>query len=106
MPGVSRQVLKRDFDGRVDIVPVSDPNIPSNAHRMMLSQLALQLAQQAPPGMFNMEELNRTILQAANMPNLDLILPPEEKPKPLDPLSDIQVAIKGKTYWSFSRSKP
>jgi len=101
VPGVSRQVLKRDFDGRVDIVPVSDPNIPSNAHRMMLSQLALQLAQQAPPGMFNMEELNRTILQAANMPNLDLILPPETKPKPLDPLSDIQVAIKGKPIGAF-----
>lgn len=101
VPGISRQVLKKDFDGRIDIVPVSDPNIPSNAHRMMLSQLALQLAQQAPPGMFNMEALNRTILQAANMPNLDEILPPEKKPRPLDPLSDIQVAIKGEPIGAF-----
>ena len=66
--------LKADFDGRVDIVPVSDPNIPSNAHRMMLANMALQMAQQSPPGMFNIEELNRTILNAANMPNLEQIL--------------------------------
>jgi hypothetical protein len=57
VPGVSRKVLKKDFDGKVDIIPVSDPNIPSNAHRMMLAQMTLQLAQQSPPGMFNMEAL-------------------------------------------------
>ena len=38
---------------RVDVIPVSDPNIPSNAHRLMLAQMALQMAQQSPPGMFN-----------------------------------------------------
>ena len=37
------------------LLPVSDPNIPSNAHRMMISQMALQMAQQSPPGMFNLE---------------------------------------------------
>jgi hypothetical protein len=101
VPGVSRTVLKQDFDGRVDIIPVSDPNIPSNAHRMMLAQMALQLAQQSPPGMFNMEELNRTILDAANMPNLDQILPPKKKPQPLDPMSDIQAASRGLPIASF-----
>ena len=101
MPGVSRTIMKQDFDGRVDIIPVSDPNIPSNAHRMMLAQMALQLAQQSPPGMFNMEELNRTILNAANMPNLDQILPEKKKPEPLDPMSDIQAASRGLPIASF-----
>ena len=101
MPGVSRTIMKQDFDGRVDIIPVSDPNIPSNAHRMMLAQMALQLAQQSPPGMFNMEELNRTILSAANMPNLDQILPEKKKPEPLDPMSDIQAASRGLPIASF-----
>jgi len=101
VPGVSRTVMKQDFDGRVDIIPVSDPNIPSNAHRMMLAQMALQLAQQSPPGMFNMEELNRTILDAANMPNLDQILPPKKKPQPLDPMSDIQAASRGLPIAAF-----
>jgi len=101
VPGVSQKVLKRDFDGRVDVIPVSDPNIPSNAHRMMLAQMALQLAQQSPPGMFNLEALNRTILDAANMPNLDEILPPKKEPKPLDPLSDIAAATRGLSIAAF-----
>jgi len=95
VPFEDRSIFKNDFDGRVDIVPVSDPNIPSNAHRMMMANMALQMAQQSPPGMFNMEALNRTILNAANMPNLEEILPPKIEPKPMDPVSDIIAATKG-----------
>ena len=101
VPGMSQKILKRDFDGRIDVIPVSDPNIPSNAHRMMLAQMALQLAQQSPPGMFNLEALNRTILDAANMPNLDEILPPKKEPRPLDPLSDIAAATRGLPIAAF-----
>ena len=75
--------IVRTFDGRIDIIPVSDPNIPSSAHRMMMAQLALQLSQAAPPGMFNVEELNKTILHAANIPNLDKIMPEKPTPTPL-----------------------
>ena len=94
-------IYRRDFDGRVDVVPVSDPNIPSNAHRMALAQLALNLAQASPPGMFNMEELNRTILSAANVPNLDKIMPSKPDPIPLDPMSDILAAVKGMPIQAF-----
>ena len=95
VPFEDRNIFKQDFDGRIDIVPVSDPNIPSNAHRMMLANMALQMAQQSPPGMFNLEELNRTILHAANMPNLEQILPPKIEPQKMDPVSDIMAATKG-----------
>jgi len=95
VPNASREIFKKDFDGVVDVVPVSDPNIPSNAHRMMLANMALQMAQQSPPGMFNLEALNRTILNAANMPNVEEILPQAPKPQPLDPVSDIAAATKG-----------
>ena len=61
----------------------------------MMANMALQMAQQSPPGMFNMEALNRTILSAANMPNLEQILPPKIEPKPMDPVSDIMAATKG-----------
>jgi chaperonin GroES len=95
VPFAEKNVLKQDFDGRIDVLPVSDPNIPSNAHRMMISQMALQMAQQSPPGMFNLEALNRTILSAANLPNLEQILPPKKEPQQLDPVSDIMAATKG-----------
>jgi hypothetical protein len=101
VPFESRSIFKNDFDGRIDIVPVSDPNIPSNAHRIMLSNMVLQMAQQAPPGMFNMEVLNRTILNATNMPNVDEIIPPKIKPQPLDPVSDIMAATKGLPISAF-----
>ena len=95
VPNAKRNIFKKDFDGAIDVIPVSDPNIPSNAHRMMLANMALQMAQQSPPGMFNIEALNRTILHAANMPNLEEILPPKPDTKPLDPVTDIMAVVKG-----------
>ena len=102
VPNASREIFKKDFDGAVDVIPVSDPNIPSNAHRMMLANMALQMAQQSPPGMFNLEALNRTILNAANMPNIEEILPQAPQPQPLDPVSDITAATKGLPIAAFT----
>jgi len=102
VPGVSETIFRADFDGRVDIIPVSDPNIPSSAHRLMMTQMAMQMAQTAPPGMFNMEELNRTLLSAANIPNLDRILPSKPEPQPLDPVTDIEAATKGMPIKAFA----
>tara|TARA_R100000951_G_scaffold101356_5_gene92785 strand:+ start:2170 stop:4650 length:2481 start_codon:yes stop_codon:yes gene_type:complete len=102
MPGLSENIFKLDFDKRIDVIPVSDPNIPSSAHRLMMTQMAMQLAQTAPPGMFNMEELNRTLLSAANIPNLDKILPSKPKAMPLDPVTDIEAATKGLPIKAFA----
>ena len=101
IPNSTLKIYKSDFDGRIDVIPVSDPNIPSSAHRMMMAQMALQLAQGSPPGMFNIEELNRTILTAANIPNLDKIMPRKPNPVPLDPISDIAAAVKGLPIKAF-----
>ena len=101
MPGLSENIFRLDFDKRIDVIPVSDPNIPSSAHRLMMTQMAMQLAQTAPPGMFNMEELNRTLLSAANIPNLDRILPSKPESMPLDPVTDIEAATKGLPIKAF-----
>jgi hypothetical protein len=101
VPGESSEIFRTDFDNKIDIIPVSDPNIPSSAHRLMMTQMAMQLAQTAPPGMFNMEELNRTLLNAANIPNLERILPSKPEPQPLDPVTDIEAATKGLPIKAF-----
>jgi hypothetical protein len=101
VPNGTLKIYREDFDGRIDVIPVSDPNIPSNAHRMMMAQMALQLSQSSPPGMFNIEELNRTILMAANIPNLENIMPRKPEPIPLDPISDIAAAVKGLPIKAF-----
>ena len=102
VPGESSEIYRMDFDDKIDIIPVSDPNIPSSAHRLMMTNMAMQLAQNAPPGMFNMEELNRTLLNAANIPNLENILPNKPKPMPLDPVTDIEAATKGLPIKAFA----
>jgi len=68
----------------------------------MIAQMALQMAQQSPPGMFNLEALNRTILNSANMPNMEEILPPKQEPQQLDPVSDIMAATKGIPIAAFA----
>lgn len=99
--GGDSRIARSDFDDRVDVIPVSDPNVPSSAHRMMMAQMALQLSQQAPPGMYNIEELHKTILRAANIPNLERIIPEKVQPQPLDPVSDIMAATKGMPIKAF-----
>tara|TARA_R110000824_G_scaffold25356_2_gene88363 strand:- start:4057 stop:6552 length:2496 start_codon:yes stop_codon:yes gene_type:complete len=96
------KALKSDYDGKIDVIPVSDPNVPSNAHRMMMNQMAMQMAQTSPAGMFDMEELNKTILQSANMPNLDRIMPKKPDAQPLDPVSDLMAAVKGMPIKAFA----
>ena len=101
LPGISEKIFKMDFDGKVDIIPVSDPNIPSNAQRMMLIQMVQQIAQQSPPGMFDMEAINRMLLTTANVPDVDKLMPIKDEAQPKDPMADIMTAGKGKPIKAF-----
>ena len=94
-------IFQQDFDGRVDVLPVSDPNIPSRAHRLSLASLALQLAAQTPPGTFNNTELIRQVLEAADFPNIDQVIPKKQEAQPADPVSDIMNATKGMPITAF-----
>jgi hypothetical protein len=77
MPGV----VQSDFDGRIDIIPVSDPNIFSMAQRVTLAQTQLQLAQ-SNPQMHNLHAAYRRMYQALEVQNIDEILPPPPQPQP------------------------
>lgn len=94
-------IFQQDFDGRVDVLPVSDPNIPSRAHRLSLASLALQLAAQTPPGTFNNTELIRQVLEAADFPNIDQVIPKKQDAVPADPVTDIMNATKGMPIAAF-----
>jgi hypothetical protein len=75
------QVIQSDFDDRVDILPVSDPNIFSMAQRVTLAQTQLQLAQ-SNPQMHNLHAAYRRMYQALEVQNIDEILPPQPQPQP------------------------
>ena len=102
LPGITEKIFKKDFDGCVDIIPVSDPNIPSNAQRMMLVQMVQQIAAQSEPGMFDMEAINRMLLTAANVPDVEKLMPFKKEAVPLDPVSDIMAASEGKPIKAFT----
>jgi hypothetical protein len=89
-----------DFDGRVDILPVSDPNIFSMAQRVSLAQSQLQLAQ-SNPQMHNLHAAYRRMYQALEVQNIDEILPPLPQPQPTDPAQEHAEVIKGKGLQAF-----
>ena len=101
IPNIEGQIFKNDFDGRVDIIPVSDPNVPSSSHRLAMAQMVMQMASQAPAGMYNLREINSTMLDAAGIENPDRFLIPEEKPIPRDPISDINAVSQGMPIKAF-----
>ena len=91
---VPPETMQADFDGRVDILPVSDPNIFSMAQRLSLAQTQLQLAQ-AAPDIHNVNEAYRRMYDALDIKNIEAILPPKPQPKPIDPATENGNAMKG-----------
>jgi hypothetical protein len=89
-----------DFDNRVDIIPVSDPNATSFAQRMMQQQAAMQVAASAP-NLYDMRELHRRYLETTGMEEVDKVLPDVNEIPPFDPISEnarIMTGIPNKVY--------
>ena len=82
--GGNRKIKAQDFDDRVDIQPVSDPNIFSSSQRIMMAQTQLQLAQ-ANPEIHNQYEAYRRMYEALGVQAIEAILPPPAQPQPIDP---------------------
>ena len=91
---------REDFDERVDVIPVSDPNAATMAQRIMQYQAAMQLAQ-ASPDMYNLPELHRQMLEVLGIDNVDEIIPDNEDIKPVDPVTAVQNLINGTPVKAF-----
>jgi len=87
--GADTSVMATDFDDRIDVVPVSDPNIFSQAQRIALAQTKLQLAGAAPE-MHNMYEVYQDMYDALGVKDVDRIMRriPDEEPVPKDPAQE------------------
>ena len=97
---VAPQIMANDFDGRIDVLPVSDPSIFSMAQRLSLAQTQLQLAQ-AAPNLHNQYEAYRRMYDALDIKNIDGILPPPQPPTPVDPATENANSIKGTPLQAF-----
>ena len=87
--GGDQSVMASDFDDRIDIVPVSNPNTFSQAQRIALAQTKMQLASAAPE-LHNMHEVYRDMYEAIGVTDVDRLMKkvPDEEPRPLDPASE------------------
>tara|TARA_R110000824_G_scaffold7871_1_gene35535 strand:- start:443 stop:2488 length:2046 start_codon:yes stop_codon:yes gene_type:complete len=100
--GGDRMIKQSDFDDRIDIIPVSDPNIFSMSQRVMLAQQQLQLAS-SNPEMHNLREAYRRMYQAMGVDNIDAILKADEdnEPQPQSPAMENAAAMKGSPLRAF-----
>ena len=101
--GAPQQVKMQDFDARIDVLPVSDPNIFSMSQRVTLAQTQLQLAQ-SNPQMHNLHAAYRRMYQALEVQNIDEILPPPPPPpQPQDPAVENGLLIGGQVPQAFAQ---
>jgi len=100
VPGATREVKMQDFDDRIDILPVADPNIFSQTQRISLAQSQLQLAQ-SNPQMHNLYQAYRSMYDALGVKNVNAILPPPPQPIPMDPALEHIMAMSQKPFQAF-----
>ncbi len=96
--GAQPGMKQADFDGRVDIIPVANPNIFSMSQRVSLALEQLKLAT-AKPDIHNVYEAYRRMYNALNVDNVEQILPPPAQPQPMNPVQEngiLQMALVGR----------
>jgi hypothetical protein len=98
--GGQRQIKQLDFDDRVDIMPVADPNIFSQTQRISLAQTEMQLAA-SNPAIHNQYEVYRNMYEALGVKDIDLILKKPQPPTPKDPALEHIDALAGKPFQAF-----
>ena len=99
--GGQRQIKQLDFDDKVDILPVADPNIFSMSQRITLAQTELQLAT-SNPQIHNLYAVYRNMYNALGVKNIDQILPPPPPPAPKDPSLEHIDAMAAKPFQAFT----
>ena len=99
--GAQRTIKAADFDDRIDILPVADPDIFSQTQRISVAQTELQLAM-SNPKMHNLYECYRQMYTALGVKNIDAILPPPAPPMPKDPALEHIDALAQKPFQAYS----
>ena len=98
--GADQAVKQTDFDDRVDVIPVADPNIMSMAQRVTLANENLKIAM-SNPMMHNLREAYRRVYEALGTQDIDQLLKPEEKPIPKDPAIENMEVLMQKQLRAF-----
>jgi hypothetical protein len=95
------EIMKaEDFDDRIDVLPVSDPNSATMSQRIMQYQAALQLAETAP-NIYDIPQLHRQMLEVLGIQDADKVVPVEDEVKPKEPVEENMDLIRGEPIKAF-----
>jgi hypothetical protein len=101
VPGESRAIMASDFDERVDVLPVSDPNVVTHMQRQIIAEVVHEIAVQHPD-VVNVREAVRRRLEALRVPDIDELIPPgEDKAPRLDPVSEAMRMLQGQAVQAY-----
>jgi chaperonin GroES len=93
--GGAQQVFKKDFNLKsIDVIPVSDPNMPTEAHRIAKINAIMSIAQQNPAA-YNMEQIGMELFSAMGVDEPQRYLKQQQQPISADPISENMAALKG-----------
>jgi hypothetical protein len=100
--GGQRNIKQTDFDDRVDILPIADPNIFSQTQRISIAQTELQMAM-SNPKLHNLYQAYHNMYSALGIKDINSILPPPAKPAPMDPSMEHIQAMSQKSFQAFPK---
>jgi hypothetical protein len=100
--GGQNQIFRTDFDAKVDIIPVADPNIFSQTQRISVAQAEMQIAM-TNPQMHNIYHAYRHMYEALGVKDIDQLLPPPPDPQAMDPATENIMALNGKKIQAFPK---
>ena len=100
--GGNREIFAQDFDERIDIIPVADPNIFSQTQRITIAQTELQMAM-SNPQIHNLYHAYKHMYEALGVKDIDILLPPPMQPQPLDPASENILSLNSKKFQAFPK---
>ena len=93
--GGAQQVFKEDFNLKsIDVIPVSDPNMPSESHRIAKINAIMTIAQQQPEA-YNMEQIGMELFQAMGIDEPERYLKKKQQPMSADPITENMAVMKG-----------
>ena len=100
--GGQNQIYQTDFNQKIDIIPVADPNIFSQTQRIAIAQSELQIAM-SNPQLHNVYHAYRHLYEALGVKDVDLVLPPPPVPQAMDPSTENVLALNGKKIQAFPK---
>ena len=100
--GGQNQIFKDDFDQKIDIIPVADPNIFSQTQRISIAQSEMQIAM-TNPQMHNIYHAYRHMYEALGVKDIDQLLPPPPQPQAVDPATENILALNNKKFQAFPK---